>query len=77
MPSGRDVHPTKLFVPPKLDEDTLSQMRAPADTTKAERMMGDDDDDSSSNEDDNKGESKLPGAFPGSSAGVSHDNPYY
>jgi hypothetical protein len=75
MPSGREVHLTKPYQPPKLDDDTLARMRVPADVANAERMAGDDD--SSSNDEDDKGQSSLPGAFPGSSVSASHDNSYY
>ena len=74
MPSGREVHVTKPYQPPKLDDDTLARMRVPADVAN-ERMAGDDD--SSSNDEDDKGQISLSGAFPGSSVSASHDNSYY
>lgn len=76
MPSGREVHPTKPYVPPKLDDDILARMRAPPEAAKVDLMAGDDD--SSSNDEDGKGQISLPGAFPGSSAATYlHDNSYY
>ncbi|KAL2058392.1 hypothetical protein ABVK25_001120 [Lepraria finkii] len=76
MPSGREVHPTKPYVPPKLDDDILARMRAPPEAAKVDLMAGDDD--SSSNDEDDKGQISLPGAFPGSSAATYlHDNSYY
>ena len=75
MPSGREVHQTKPYVPPTLDEDTLSSLRAPPDRSLEGNMLGDDD--SSSDEDGVKGESNLPGAFPCSSATATQDNVYY
>lgn len=72
LPSGRDLHTTKPFVPPSLGEDTLARMRAPPDVGEP----GEDDDDGSSDEDD-KGQSDLPGAFPGSSSTSSSHNLYY
>lgn len=75
MPSGRDVHQTKSYMPPTLDEDALASLRAPPDRSLEGNIMGDDD--SSSEEEGVKGESSLPGAFPGSSATSTQDNVYY
>ena len=69
MPSGRDVHSTKLFNTPKLDVDSLTRMRAPPDADEIDA-----DDDSGSDEDD-KAPGGLPGAFPGSSSTAPDD--YY
>ena len=74
MPSGREIHPTKIFVLPRLDEDTLARMRAPPDAS-AGGMIGDDG--SSSDEGKTKNQSRLPGTFLGSSATAQQDNSYY
>ena len=71
MPSGRDIHLTKLFTAPSLEEDILTQMRAPPDTDEMDA-----DDGSGSDEADNA-TGGLPGAFPGSSSTTSNDNSYY
>ena len=75
MPTGREVHQIKPYMPPTLDEDTLASLRAPPDRLLEGKTMGDDD--SSSEEEGVKGESSLPGAFPGSSATSTRDNVYY
>lgn len=71
MPSGRDIHLTKPFVPPSLGEDTLARMRAPPSVDE----LGDDDD--SSSDEGDKAQSELPGAFPGSTSTTSNGNVYY
>ena len=71
MPSGRDIHPTKLFAIPILGEAVLTQMRAPPD---ADEMDADDD---SSSDEAEKAQGGLPGAFPGSSTTTSNDGTYY
>lgn len=73
MPLGRDMYTMKPFVPPTLDEDTLSRMRAPPDR---EGLIGEGAD-SSSDEGDKKQQSSLPGAFPGTSVADSNDQSYY
>ena len=65
MPSGRDIHSTKPFVPPTLDADTLAQMRAPPERNSA---ASDGSDSSSEEERRTPGFTHLPGAFPGGSA---------
>lgn len=76
MPSGRDIHSTKPYRPPSLDEDTLARMRAPPDPTHLGRSTLDD----SSSDSDDGGSSKknhgsaLPGAFPAS--GLQSDTYY-
>ena len=75
MPSGREVHQIKPYMPPTLDEDTLASLRAPPDRSLEGSMLGDDD--SSNDEEEVKCESSLPGAFPGSSATTTQDNVYY
>lgn len=73
MPSGRDIHSLKAFVPPELDEETLIRMRAPPDRN-AENAAAANDDSS----DEEGGASRAPpGAFPGASGGVLNDDPYY
>ena len=74
MPSGRDIHSTKPYIPSYLDENTLAQMRAPADYGRMERLVGGNSSDSSDEGDQAK--SGLPGAFPGSGASLSN-NSYY
>lgn len=71
MPCGRDIHLTKLFTAPSLEEDTLTRMRAPPD---ADEM--DADEDSGSDEADTA-QGDVPGAFPGSLSTASNDNSYY
>ena len=71
MPSGRDIHSTKLFTPPSLEEDTLTRMRAPPDADE----IGADDDSGSDEADTAQGD--VPGAFPGSLSTASNDNSYY
>ncbi|KAL8635143.1 MAG: hypothetical protein Q9228_007338, partial [Teloschistes exilis] len=73
MPSGREIHTSKSYVPPELDADILDKMRAPPDPLD-ERGM--DDDDESSDEDEAI-ENRLPGAFPGRSNGSHADSEYY
>lgn len=71
MPSGRDIHLTKLFTAPTLEGDILTQMRAPPD---ADEM--DTDDDSGSDKADTA-QGGLPGTFPRSSSTASTGNSYY
>ena len=58
MPLGRDMYTTKSFVPPLLDEEILTRLRAPP-----EQEDHEDDDESSSDEDERLHSSSLPGAF--------------
>lgn len=69
MPSGRDIHSAKPFVPLSLDDETLARMRAPPDV---DEMVGNE----SSSDEDEKAQGGLPGAFPGSSSTASN-NSYY
>lgn len=71
MPSGRDIHSTKPFVPPSLGEDTLARMRAPPSVGE----MGDES--GSSSDEGGEAHSDLPGTFPGSTSTPSNDNSYY
>jgi len=78
MPSGRDIHSTKLYVPPGLDEQTLARMRAPPDTERVRSSAFDHDD--SDSDDDGTPQTKqsgLPGTFPRSSLTASNNNEYY
>lgn len=70
MPSGRDIHSAKPFVPPLLDEDTLARMRAPPD---ADETI----DNESSSDEGEKAQGYPPGAFPGSSSTAINDDSYY
>ena len=71
MPSGRDVHSTKLFTAPCLEEDTLTRMRAPPD---ADELDADDD---SGSDEAETAQGGVPGTFPGSSSTASNDDSYY
>ena len=70
MPSGRDIHSTKLFTAPVLGDEALTRMRARPD---ADEMDGDDNSDS----DDDEVQDSLPGTFPGSSSTASTETSYY
>ncbi|KAI4202406.1 MAG: hypothetical protein LQ350_002624 [Teloschistes chrysophthalmus] len=74
MPSGREIHTSKPYVPPELDADILDKMRAPSDPLD-ERGLDDNDDESS--DEDGAIEDRLPGAFPGRSNGGNADSEYY
>ena len=69
MPSGREIHTPKQYIPPSLDEDTLARMRAPPDGANSANIGVDSDD--SSNE-DVEGRTDLPGAFPSTTASGSN-----
>ncbi|MCJ1263135.1 hypothetical protein MMC22_003005 [Lobaria immixta] len=73
-PSGRDIHSTKLFVPPVLDEDTLARMRGPPDVDEGAEPVNNSD---SSDEEDHGGKSDVPGSFPGRGIGTSGEESYY
>ena len=70
MPSGRDIHSTKPFVPPSLDDDTLARMRAPPNVDETI-------DNESSSDEGEKAQGGLPGAFPGSSSTAANAESYY
>ena len=74
MPSGRDMHSAKAFVPPTLDAETLARIRAPPETGAGGYVARDDD---SSDEDGEGKRSAPPGAFPESSRSALSDSPYY
>jgi len=63
MPSGREIHSIKPYVPPTLDVEVLAQMRGPPDPGEGPDEGGS----SSSDDEDSKQQGTLPGAFPGSS----------
>ena len=65
MPSGREIHTLKPYVPPSLDAPTLQNMRAPPSPTAAMRLEAEQD---SSDDEDNEskgGTTTVVGAFPG------------
>ncbi|KAL8685921.1 MAG: hypothetical protein Q9218_007466, partial [Villophora microphyllina] len=74
MPSGREIHTLKPYVPPELDADLLERMRAPPDS-QDERAAADGGGDSSDDEASIK--NGLPGAFPSRSASSHADSEYY
>ena len=63
MPSGRDLHTIKPYVPPTLDQDILDAMRAPPE-------RDDKVDDDSSDEGDDHSPTPI-GAYPGTTADYS------
>ena len=75
MPSGRDIHSPKVYIPPNLDEDTLARMRAPPENIIIGSAMENDSSNDSGEEE--KRQSNVPGAFPGSSVAKANDNTYY
>jgi len=73
MPSGREVHTSKAYIPPPLDEDIMIQMRAPPDESELIR-----DASRGSDSDDEDGRSQAPaGAFPGTKGEYGSDRTYY
>ena len=75
MPSGRDIHSTKQYVPPILDEDTLARMRAPPEKVQSGKAI--EDDSSSDSEDGVRKQSSLSQALPGSFTKDSNDDAYF
>lgn len=78
MPSGRDIHSTKPYTPPNLDEETLARMRAPPEPghlgiSALHDSSSDSDDDGTKR----KTQTALPGAFSEWSSTASGDNTYY
>lgn len=57
MPSGREIHSLKPFIPPILEASVLENMRAPPDQT--------DDYGGDASSDENEGVHDPVGAFPG------------
>lgn len=74
MPSGREIHVSKPYVPPELDADVLEKMRAPPDP-QDERALMDDGNDSSDEE--VPAENGVPGAFPSKPANGYAASEYY
>lgn len=74
MPSGREIHSSKSYVPPELDADILEKMRAPPDPDETGALMDDGDD---SSDDDLPAESSLPGAFSSRPATGAVGSEYY
>ncbi|OCL09951.1 hypothetical protein AOQ84DRAFT_397114 [Glonium stellatum] len=72
MPSGREYHTPKTYIPPALDEDVMARMRAPPDPSDA-AFEGDEDDSG----DENNNRSSPVGAFPGTKGEYSGGNVYY
>ena len=75
MPSGRDIHSTKRYVPPSLDEDTLARMRAPPEKVHSGKAI--EDDSSSDSEEEVGKQSNLSQALPGSFTKDSNDDAYF
>lgn len=73
MPSGREIHTPKPYIPPSLDEDNLARMRAPVQP--GDPVFGADGDDSS-DEGDESGK-VIPGAFPAARTAYASDGTYY
>lgn len=69
MPSGREVHSIKPYVPPALDHSVLEAMRAPPD-------RADDYGDSESSDDEEEISDPV-GAFPGTKGEYSGSGNYY
>ena len=75
MPSGREIHTPKPYIPPSLDEDVLVRMRAPPDGSENALFGGDGD---SSSEEGDVERRELPGAFPpGPAYGGRGESAYY
>lgn len=74
MPSGRDIHSTKLYKPPVLDADTLAQMRAPPN--KDDNAFAGNDSSSSDDDEDLPRPAQLPGTFPGGAKATANDSYY-
>ena len=74
MPSGRDVHTPKTYVPTSLAEDILIKMRAPPDE---EELTADASRGSDSEDEDRKAQDPV-GAFPGTKGQYTGgDSSYY
>ena len=72
IPSGREIHAPKPYIPPSLDENVLSRMRVPPDDDDARTLVEDSDD---SSEETGISKEHPPGAFPGSL--VTEEASYY
>ena len=75
MPSGREYHVPKIFIPPSLDEDAIVRMRAPPDP--ANSGLNGDGDDSADAEDRENAAQAPAGAFPGTRAEYTGGTTYY
>ncbi|MCJ1312850.1 hypothetical protein MMC25_006526 [Agyrium rufum] len=76
LPLGREMHAPQPYRPPQLDEDVLTQMRAPPDLDAiGASVAGGDETDSSDGENEGKRKGRPPGAFPGGSA--ASESSYY
>jgi hypothetical protein len=69
MPSGREIHTLKPFIPPVLEASVLESMRAPPD------RVDDYGSDASSDEEAERGEPV--GAFPGTKDDYAGSSSYY
>jgi hypothetical protein len=69
MPSGREIHTLKPFVPPALDSSVFEHMRAPPDRA--------DDFGSDGSSDEEKDEGGPTGAFPGTKGDYAGSSNYY
>ena len=69
MPSGRDMHSLKPYIPPTLDASVLGNMRAPP-------SLIDDHGEGASSEDEGVVHDPV-GAFPGTRAEYSGSDGYY
>lgn len=69
MPSGREIHTLKSFIPPVLDSSILESMRAPPDRV--------DDYGSDASSDDEKDDHAPVGAFPGTKEDYAGSSSYY
>ena len=73
MPSGREMHISKPYTPPSLDEDVLANMRAPPDRD----SFGSQGSDRSSTEAEDSTSAGVPGAFPGVTSPGEGERPFY
>lgn len=69
MPSGREIHSLKPWVPPVLDASLLENMRAPPD--RADDYAGDE------SSDEERPVQEPVGAFPGTKGDYSGSGSYY
>lgn len=69
MPSGREIHTLKTFIPPAIDSSILEAMRAPPDRTDDYGGDGSSDEDAPTHD--------PVGAFPGTQEDYSSSSNYY
>lgn len=74
MPSGREYHSPKQYVPPSLDQGILSAMRAPPDS-RQHPFKGNEDD--SGDEASGGGSADPVGAYPGTGQQYEAGKNYY